>query len=276
MLALRTRNPATTLIWNARNDVICDKVTMSVVDQPASNNGCNAAGAASRGWNTSMCICSNAVASRLPNTRRVSGATRWVGPGASSRLSGPAGNEPYGPCPPGAEIAAATGAFSSSEGDEADGRPDIAELLPVERFGALLELIDGVGSGTPGGDGVGSGRGSGNEGSGNGGSPAGLADSQATASYNNYLADPLRVYSPPGYEAPAPYAEPSGTAAYTAAPPPAAGSVPYADGYPAQPYADQAGYQDGYSSGGYAPGYEAGYPGDPYPSEGYGPYPPQG
>jgi hypothetical protein len=113
-------------------------------------------------------------------------------------------------------------------------------------------------------------------GSGNGGSPAGLADSQATASYNNYLADPLRVYSPPGYEASAPYAEPPGPAAYTAAPPPAAGSVPYADGYPAQPYADQAGYQDEYSSGGYAPGYEAGYPGDPYPSGGYGPYPPQG
>ena len=113
-------------------------------------------------------------------------------------------------------------------------------------------------------------------GSGNGGSPAGLADSQATASYNNYLADPLRVYSPPGYEASAPYAEPASTAAYMAAPLPAAGSVPYADGYPAQPYADQAGYQDGYSSGGYAPGYEAGYPGEPYAPEGYGPYPPQG
>jgi transcription-repair coupling factor (superfamily II helicase) len=44
-----------------------------------------------------------------------------------------------------AEIAAATGAFSSSEGDETDGRPDIAELLPVERFGSLLELI-GIGT----------------------------------------------------------------------------------------------------------------------------------
>jgi len=44
-----------------------------------------------------------------------------------------------------AEIAAATGAFSSIEGDGAESRPDIAELLPVERFGALLELI---GSGT--------------------------------------------------------------------------------------------------------------------------------
>ena len=41
-----------------------------------------------------------------------------------------------------AEIAAATGAFTPGEGELADGRPDIAELLPVERFGALLELID--------------------------------------------------------------------------------------------------------------------------------------
>ncbi len=44
-----------------------------------------------------------------------------------------------------AEIAAATGAFSASDGDGAEGRPDIAELLPVERFGALLELIEGGG-----------------------------------------------------------------------------------------------------------------------------------
>ncbi len=52
-----------------------------------------------------------------------------------------------------AEIAAATGAFSApsgaypegtrqaAEGEQPDGRPDIAELLPVERFGALLDLI---------------------------------------------------------------------------------------------------------------------------------------
>jgi transcription-repair coupling factor (superfamily II helicase) len=40
-----------------------------------------------------------------------------------------------------AEIAAATGAFSASEGEASEGRPDIAELLPVERFGALLDLI---------------------------------------------------------------------------------------------------------------------------------------
>ncbi|HWX73909.1 MAG TPA: transcription-repair coupling factor, partial [Solirubrobacteraceae bacterium] len=40
-----------------------------------------------------------------------------------------------------AEIAAATGAYGSdTERDGAD-RPDIAELLPVERFGALLDLI---------------------------------------------------------------------------------------------------------------------------------------
>ncbi|HEY2631487.1 MAG TPA: transcription-repair coupling factor [Solirubrobacteraceae bacterium] len=40
-----------------------------------------------------------------------------------------------------AEIAAATGAFSAGEGAEGESRPDIAELLPVERFGALLDLI---------------------------------------------------------------------------------------------------------------------------------------
>jgi transcription-repair coupling factor (superfamily II helicase) len=40
-----------------------------------------------------------------------------------------------------AEIAAATGAFTAPEGDAGDERPDIAELLPVERFGALLDLI---------------------------------------------------------------------------------------------------------------------------------------
>jgi transcription-repair coupling factor (superfamily II helicase) len=39
-----------------------------------------------------------------------------------------------------AEIAAATGAFSSAEQSNGE-RPDIAELLPVERFGALLDLV---------------------------------------------------------------------------------------------------------------------------------------
>ena len=39
-----------------------------------------------------------------------------------------------------AEIAAATGAFSTGDGSESE-RPDIAELLPLERFGALLELL---------------------------------------------------------------------------------------------------------------------------------------
>jgi transcription-repair coupling factor (superfamily II helicase) len=38
-----------------------------------------------------------------------------------------------------AEIAAATGAFGP--GDRDGERPDIAELLPVERFGALLDLV---------------------------------------------------------------------------------------------------------------------------------------
>ncbi|HKH78613.1 MAG TPA: DEAD/DEAH box helicase, partial [Solirubrobacteraceae bacterium] len=50
-----------------------------------------------------------------------------------------------------AEIAAATGAFAGAGGGRAGGdgagsdgseRPDIAELLPVDRFGALLDLVD--------------------------------------------------------------------------------------------------------------------------------------
>jgi transcription-repair coupling factor (superfamily II helicase) len=45
-----------------------------------------------------------------------------------------------------AEIAAASGAFTTDDGE---GRPDIAELLPVERFGALLDLIDGADIGKP-------------------------------------------------------------------------------------------------------------------------------
>ena len=52
-----------------------------------------------------------------------------------------------------AEIAAATGAFATratSDEGEAEGRPDIAELLPVERFRALLDLLD---TGTGGGNG---------------------------------------------------------------------------------------------------------------------------
>jgi transcription-repair coupling factor (superfamily II helicase) len=43
-----------------------------------------------------------------------------------------------------AEIAAATGGFSAAAGERTEGeRPDIAELLPVERFGALLDLVGG-------------------------------------------------------------------------------------------------------------------------------------
>ncbi|HWX52741.1 MAG TPA: transcription-repair coupling factor, partial [Solirubrobacteraceae bacterium] len=40
-----------------------------------------------------------------------------------------------------AEIAAATRAFGVGGGEDGSERPDIAELLPVERFGALLDLI---------------------------------------------------------------------------------------------------------------------------------------
>jgi hypothetical protein len=105
---------------------------------------------------------------------------------------------------------------------------------------------------------------------------AGSGSGEATAAYNNYLADPLRVYSPPGNEAPARYAESASPAGYMAAPLPPAGSAPYADGYPAQSYPDRSGYQNGYSTGGYAPGYEADYSGDRYASGEYVPYPPQG
>jgi transcription-repair coupling factor (superfamily II helicase) len=92
-----------------------------------------------------------------------------------------------------AEIAAATGAFSTSEGDEAEGRPDIAELLPVERFGALLELIDGVVSGTPSGSGSGSGSGggSGNEDSGNGGSGGAASGTQVIVAAEEELTPAL-------------------------------------------------------------------------------------
>src|ERR1700722_15306977 len=75
-----------------------------------------------------------------------------------------------------AEIAAATGAFTTGDGEEADGRPDIAELLPVERFGALLDLIDGSDAPAGGGSGgvVSGNDGSGDGGSGDGGSGDGL------------------------------------------------------------------------------------------------------
>jgi len=51
----RTRSPAATRIWNDRKAMICDSVTMSVVDQPASSSACSLAGAASRGWKTRRC-----------------------------------------------------------------------------------------------------------------------------------------------------------------------------------------------------------------------------
>jgi hypothetical protein len=99
------------------------------------------------------------------------------------------------------------------------------------------------------------------------GSPA---SSQGDPGHGGYLADPLRVYSPPAYEAPR-YAEPAGPA-YQAPPghemaAPPAGPVPYADGYAQRPYPDQPAYPGGY---------QAGYAGDPNPAGGYGPYPSQG
>ena len=49
----RTRRPAMTRIWKDRKATSCDRVTISVVDQPASSSLCSAAGLASRGWKTS-------------------------------------------------------------------------------------------------------------------------------------------------------------------------------------------------------------------------------
>ncbi|HEV2924479.1 MAG TPA: CarD family transcriptional regulator, partial [Solirubrobacteraceae bacterium] len=40
-----------------------------------------------------------------------------------------------------AEIAAATRAFGPGSGSDGSERPDIADLLPIERFGALLDLV---------------------------------------------------------------------------------------------------------------------------------------
>jgi transcription-repair coupling factor (superfamily II helicase) len=62
-----------------------------------------------------------------------------------------------------AEIAATTGVFSAADGAAAGERPDIAELLPVERFGALLELIDRGGLGGAVGEVSGSGEPGGRE-----------------------------------------------------------------------------------------------------------------
>jgi hypothetical protein len=104
------------------------------------------------------------------------------------------------------------------------------------------------------------------------GSPASL---DGNASYGGYLADPLRVYSPPPYESPAAsYPDPA-SVPYQA--PPA-----YPEAYPEHPYPpgpsqpEPAPYPDGYTGPGYAPGYENGYGTDPYAGGGYGAYPPQG
>jgi hypothetical protein len=93
-----------------------------------------------------------------------------------------------------------------------------------------------------------------------------------------HLADPLRVYSPPGYAAQAPYPPATGPVAYQAVPAPRpAGPAPYADGYAGHPYSDQARYLDGYRTGAPVPGYEQqGYPAGPYAAGGYSPSPPQG
>jgi hypothetical protein len=104
------------------------------------------------------------------------------------------------------------------------------------------------------------------------------AGGQAAPGHAGYLADPLRIYSPPGYQAPQ-YAAPAGPA-YQALPDLGATAPPrpatYADGHAQYPYPDRAAYPDGYAAGGYPGRYEAGYTGDPHTGGGYGPYPSQG
>jgi hypothetical protein len=89
-----------------------------------------------------------------------------------------------------------------------------------------------------------------------------LAGGQGAPDHGGYLADPLRVYSPPAYDAPQ-YAEPAGPA-------------PYADGYAHHPYPDQATYPGGYSANGHRGSRETGYARDPYADGGHGAYPSQG
>ncbi len=89
-----------------------------------------------------------------------------------------------------AEIAAATGAFTGGEGKVGDGRPDIAELLPVERFGALLDLIDGSDASPGGGEG-GSDGGKSRSGGGKGGSDGAMPATQVIVAAEEELAPAL-------------------------------------------------------------------------------------
>jgi len=112
----------------------------------------------------------------------------------------------------------------------------------------------------------------------------------ADPGHGSYLADPLRVYSPPQYQPQAPaYPDASG-APYQAHPAlgmaaPSmgpAGHAPYPEAYPEHPYGsghgqpEQGQYQDGYAGAGHTPSYENGYGGDPYAGGGFGTYQPQG
>ena len=97
---------------------------------------------------------------------------------------------------------------------------------------------------------------------------AGTAAPAAYPGDGGYLADPLRVYSPPQYEPQAPSYPDASSAPYQAHP-----DYPYGSGH-GRP--EQAQYQDGYDSAGYTPSYENGYGGDPYAGGGFGTYRPQG
>src|SRR5207302_1776375 len=62
--------PATAGVWQVRKETSCGRVTMSVVDQPASSSACSDGGAASRGCSTSIWVCSKAALRRGPSTWR--------------------------------------------------------------------------------------------------------------------------------------------------------------------------------------------------------------
>jgi transcription-repair coupling factor (superfamily II helicase) len=60
----------------------------------------------------------------------------------SAQERSPSSKAPTAEGPPGASSAPATDPPSPSQPPPAVNRPDVAELLPVERFGALLDLLD--------------------------------------------------------------------------------------------------------------------------------------
>jgi hypothetical protein len=113
------------------------------------------------------------------------------------------------------------------------------------------------------------------------------ASPAADPGYSGYLADPLRVYSPPPYESPVstgypdPYPAVPAVGGADPAMGPGGGPV-YPGAYPQHPYGHEHGQLEpppdpGAPDGtGYTPGYDGSYGSDPYAAGGYSPYPPQG